>query len=83
MKEEGVPMSQDTAWLDGYDPFDPERARVREEIRQQALRDATEATEAVRATLRLNLTRGASARVQTVGTPEGQNSTNPVSETTT
>ncbi len=50
-------MSQNTIWLGQYDQLDPERARLREEIRQQALRDATKATEAVRATLRSNLTR--------------------------
>ena len=54
-------MSQNTIWLGQYDQLDPERARMREEIRQQALRDATKATEAVRATLRSNLTRARQA----------------------
>jgi len=51
-------MAQNTIWLGQYDQLDPQRARVREDIRQQALRDATMATEAVRATLRANLSRG-------------------------
>ena len=42
-------------WSDRYDDIDPERARVREEIRQQAHRAATAATEAVRAKLRRDL----------------------------
>lgn len=75
MREEGVPMSQDAAWLDQYDPFDPERARVREEIRQQAVRDATAATDAVRAELRRSLVAAASATGRTMersGTPLGK-----------
>ena len=55
-------MSQNNVWLVGYDLLDPERARVREEIRQQALRDATKATEAVRAFLRSKLRRPVSTR---------------------
>ena len=59
-------MAQNTIWLGQYDQLDPQRARVREEIRQQALRDATKATEAVRATLRSNLSRGRQRTSNTV-----------------
>ena len=65
MREEGVAMSQDAAWLGQFDPFDPERARVREEIRQQAVRDATAATDAVRAELRRSLAVATSAKDRT------------------
>ena len=58
-------MSQDAAWPGQYDPFDPERARVREEIRQQALRDATAATDTVRAELRRSLAAATSATGRT------------------
>ena len=63
-------MSQNMVWLGQYDPLDPQRVRVREEIRRQAVRDATTATDAVRANLRRNLTaatrkaEGNSTRVQ-------------------
>ena len=49
-------MSQNTIWLGQYDQLDPQRVRVREEIRRQAVRDATTATDAVRADLRQKLT---------------------------
>ena len=58
MREEGVPVPQDATRLDQYDPFDPERARVREEIRQQA-------TDAVRAELRRSLAAATSATGRT------------------
>lgn len=38
-----------------YDDIDPERARFQEEIRRQASRDATAATEAIRKKLRRDL----------------------------
>lgn len=38
-----------------YDDIDPERARFQEEIRRQARRDATAATDAVRTKLRRDL----------------------------
>lgn len=65
-------MSQNSVWSGHYDQLDPQRRRVREEIRQQALRDATAATEAVRATLRSDLARA--RRAQTAGSVRGSKS---------
>ena len=50
-----MPFVHQPVWSNHYNQLDPERVRVREEIRQQAIRDATAATEAVRAKLRRNL----------------------------
>lgn len=38
-----------------WNPFDPERDRLREELKAQAIRDATKATDAIRADLRRKL----------------------------
>lgn len=83
MKGVGVRMSQGSAWSGQHDPFDPERARIREEIRRQALHDATKATDAVRAMLRVNLTRGANARIQETSSAERQRSKDSVVKTAT
>ena len=60
-----MPFVHQPVWSSHYNQLDPERARVREEIRQQAVRDATAATDAVRAKLRRNLAvaRKASGRI--------------------
>lgn len=42
-------------WLNLYGQPDPERARVRQEMRKQAVRDATAATDTVRAKLRQDI----------------------------
>ena len=50
-----MPFVHQPVWSSHYNQLDPERTRVREEIRQQAVRDATAATDAVRAKLRRSL----------------------------
>lgn len=54
-----MPFVHQPVWSSQYDYLDPDRVRVREEIRRQAVRDATTATDAVRAKLRRNLTEAA------------------------
>lgn len=49
-------------WSSPYTQLDPQRTSVREEIREQAVRDATAATEVVRAKLRRNLAVAVKAR---------------------
>lgn len=51
-----MPFVHQPVWSNQYDSLDPEYARVREEVKQRAVRDATSAMDAVRAKLRRNLT---------------------------
>ncbi len=57
-----MPFVRQPVWSSQYNHLDPERVRVREEMRQRAVRDATNATDAVRAKLRRNLTVAACER---------------------
>ena len=65
-----MPTVHEPVWSSPYNQLDPERARVREEIRQQAVRDATAATDAVRVKLRRNLAAATKASGRVTALPE-------------
>lgn len=67
-----MPFVHQSVWSSRNNHLDLERTRVREEVKERAVRDATAATNAVRAKLRRNLAatkanRGATSRPQHSG----------------